>query len=171
MHRYRAIRFLLSATYENSRLYRLARTLWVGTRINFGASFLGRITEIKEQEYVTVLNNSKFIKRLLNVYNAGKDRIINYSKRSELRDLGKEFKDNFVAMPVKMGSIILIATILSNIFFSMLLNKEIGLLGWIIRGFFLSVGLSGLFCNSKWKDMKETSLVIKLINTHCKIQN
>ncbi len=171
MYQYRVIGSLLVATYKNSRVHRLIKAFREGAGINFRYSFLGRVMEIGEQGYLTVFNNSRFVKGLLNVYKMRKGRIINYAGVSEFTNSAKEFKNDFFSIPVKIGSIIVLTTILSNIFFSILLNKGIGLFGWVIRGLFLLVALSGLFCSAKWQDMKDASFVVKFINTHCKIQN
>jgi hypothetical protein len=165
---YRLIESSLAEAYKDSLIYRLIRAFYEGARINLKYSFLGRITQISAE---SCINNSKFIRWLLNAYNTRKESIINYAGASKFANSAKEFKNDFFSLPVKTAGILLIAAVLSNIFFSLLFKKEIGVSGWVIRGLLLLLALSALFCSATWQEIKDTSFILKFINTRCKIQN
>jgi hypothetical protein len=100
----------------------------------------------------------------LRAYKRAADSALSYSKESECMGLIRETKERFFLTPTKIGGACIVATVSANIVFSRLLDKEIGLFGWITRGLFLLVGLSALFCNLKWEDLKKASLVLKLLS-------
>lgn len=107
-----------------------------------------------------LLENSRAVSlfiRLLDVYETCKERTIHYSGTSIVAKLIKKI----YFFPVKTISIILVTVILINIFFSIIFNQGIGLLGWIVRVLFLFIGLGGgVFCNASWQDLKKDSFII-----------
>lgn len=128
-------------------------------------NFLGKAAEeIREENNPEILNNSKFIKWLLDGCRAWKDKAITYSGTSIVVKLIKKI----YFFPVKTISIILVPTILINILFFIKHNEEVGLLGWIIRVLFLFIGLGGVFCNAYWQDLKKGSFIINYMDKHYK---
>ena len=154
---------------KNSVLYTKTKIVFSGMAVIFQNSFLGRITEIKEEDNLKeILGNSRFVKCLLKLCNGWRKRIMEYLKTSFIAKFTVAFKNEFCIFPVKTGSIIVVTAILSNIFFYALfrnaIRNEIGLLGWIIKGMLLFVGLAGLFCEVDLKNLISTSLFLKWIN-------
>ena len=115
-----------------------------------------------------ILNNSKSVKWLLKINNDWRKRIIECSKTSLTIKHATGFKSELYLLPVKTGGIIIVTAILTNVFLYALLKssmqKEIGLLSWIIKGMLLLVGLAGLFCETGLKNLIGTSLFLKWIN-------
>lgn len=95
-----------------------------------------------------ILVNSKLIKRLLSFYNKWKYNLLNYPRIKAVIRLTEKPEKKLYFARIKTIGVIAITAILTNIFFSILLKKEIGPIGWIIRLLFLFVGLAGLFCNA-----------------------
>ena len=138
----------------------------------FRYSFLGRITEIREEGCLKeVLENSRFVKRLLKMRNKYRKRVASVLETGSAGRRIVQFKNELYIFPVKVGSIIIVIAILFNVSFYVLFRntmcKEMGLLGWIIEGILLSMGLVGIFCKAGLIDLMETSLFIKWIN-RCK---
>lgn len=147
--------------YCDSRTYKITGRFWSGTRVVFKYSFLGRVAEISEKISAPALDNSNLAKCPLNLYNMMKLKIADYARTSTSVAALLSAKRDIYVSPVKIGSVIVVIAILINTIFSVLLNKEIVLAGWVIRLIFLFIGLSGLFCNADWEEVKETSFVLK----------
>jgi len=154
----------LNETYKNSQTYRITQGLKNKIKVYFRYSFLGTISEIKENENNIVLEESKIVRYLINSYKKFKLRAISYFDTSIARSSLNELTKELYFSPIKNLSIIIVVAILINIIFSILLKKEIGLLGWFIRIFFLLIGLNGLSSNATWEDIKKTSYFIKQQN-------
>lgn len=137
--------------------------------IIFQYSFLGKITENKEGDNLKeIFENSKFVNWVLRIYNDRKKRVAGYLNTSLTVKHVIGFKNELYVFPVKSVSIIVVTAILFNMAFYALfknsMQKEIGLLGWIIKGMLLLVGLAGLFCEVNLKNLKSSSLFLKWIN-------
>jgi len=118
---------------------------------------------MKKEDNLVTLDNSRFIGYLLGIYRTWKYQILNYSSVSRVMNSAKKVKNGLCILPIKTSSIILVTMILTNIFFSVLFNKEIRLLGWLTRAAFLFLGLGGLFCNVSWNEIKKTSFLLRAI--------
>jgi len=86
-------------------------------------------------------------------------RVIYFLGASKASYLSKELKKEFYAAPVKMGSMILVFSILVNILLSVIFKKEISMLNWIMRGLALFAGLGGFSCQTGWETIKKNSAV------------
>lgn len=165
---YRFMEGWVDRIYKESQTHRLIKISWEGINVNFRYSLLGKITEINNKDNLVILSNSKFVKWFLGVYKTCGERAISYLRinivTSTVMGWIGEAKKELYFLSVKTSSIILVTIISTNIFFSILLSREIGLLGWIIRMSFLFVGLAGLFCNARWKDIMRTSYFIRKMN-------
>jgi len=151
----------LDKVYYDSQTYKIIARFWNGARINFKYSFLGKISEIFGERNIIILDNSMLAKWLLNLYNMWKLKIAGYTKTSRAMSQLVSVKRDIYFSPVKTGSIVVVAAILINIIFSVLLSEKIILIGWIIRLIFLFIGLRGLSCNANWEEVKKTSFVLK----------
>ncbi len=154
--------------YKDSQIFKKYKALSKIIVIVFTESFFGRISEVKEG-YVSraIIDNSKFIRSSLNMYKTCKSRFIK-TETSLAVDLAKEIARKFQSSPMKIISIIAAIAILTNISLALLLHREIGLIRWIANILFLSMALAGLFCNARWLEIKQTSLILKKINKYCK---
>lgn len=80
----------LENLYSNNQTSILIQRLWDKIRICFRYSFLGRITELKEENSLLIWDNSIFFNWLLNKYKILKYKIINYTKTSIVLNLIKK---------------------------------------------------------------------------------
>lgn len=150
--------------YLNSQTYRLINGFWQSIRVSFRFSFLGRITEIREEGNTALLDNSRTVQYLIYFYKRWRDKAIYYLNTSKTVDLTKENKQNFYLLPVKTLSIIVIIAVVTNVTLSIILRRDIGLWGWSMRGLVLFVGLGGLFCDADWSTLKNSSVIFKLVS-------
>ncbi len=155
--------------YKNSLLYAKTEVLFNGIIVILRYSFLGRITEIKEEDNLKeVLESSGFVKWLLKIRGGWGKGIDDCLKTSFIVRHAIRFKNELYVSPVKAWSIIVVTAILSNVFFYALFKnamcKDTGLLSWIIEAILLFVGLAGLFSEAGLKDLISTSLFVKWIN-------
>ena len=160
---YYSIEQRVDEIYKNSRTHRLAERLCYWIKVCFSESFLGRIIDIDiaEKDNLVILKNSRFVKWLLRLYRTWENKVRIYLETSATVNLTKEAKKELYFLPVKTFGIIVVTAVPINIFIAIVLNKEIGLLGWAIRGLLLFVGLGGLFCNATWEDIKRTNFFIR----------
>ena len=163
------VKLYLVRVYNDSHTNKLMNVFWEGAKINFRYSFIVKITEIGLQDYTFILKNSKFVNWLLTLYKTRKLSIINYIRTSDIVNLAITIRKELNIFPVKTGSIIIITALLTNIFFSILLEKKIEMLHWFEQLLILFSGLGIIFCSSRWEETKETSVVINFINRYCKI--
>ncbi len=157
------IKAWLGEVCKDSRIYRLTQTFRSATKICFRYSFLGRFTEAKWDRRFAISENIKTVRCVWVIYRPLQEKLISYSRTSAAIDSAGRIKKELYSSPIKISSIIVVAAILTHIFFSLLLNKEIALLGWVARGLFLFLGLGGLFCNADWQDLRKTSFLLGLI--------
>lgn len=144
--------------YCHSQIYRLLKAYCAKAKICFRYSFLGKMTEAK-QVTPAVLDNSRVVRYLINFYKGWRDAIINYSKVSSTINLIEDTREQFTLSPTKIISIIIVTAILVNLALSIILDKQIGLWGWLMRGLFLFVGVAGLFCQADWQAIKKNSIL------------
>ncbi len=150
----------MNTIYHNSQVFRLAKGFWARIKICFKYSFLGRITETK-QISSRILDNSKLVQHLFNSYKKWKEKIIQLLRFSSTAHLAEDTKKDFFSFPVRTISTILITAVTINVIFSLVLQKEISLWGWLIRGLFLLVAVSGLICKADWQTIKKNSIFFK----------
>lgn len=87
--------------------------------------------------------------------------MIFYLGISSTISLTEDAKEQFVFSPVKMISAIIFTTVVVNTALSFILAKQIGLWGWLMRGLFLFVGISGLSCQADWSTVKKGSVFLR----------
>ena len=150
----------MNTIYHSSQIFRLAEGFWARIKICFKYSFLGRITE-NEQISSEILDNSKLVQHLFNFYKKWKVKIIHLLQFSSTADIAKDTKKDLYSFPVRIISIIGITAITINVFLSLVLQKQIGLWGWIMRGLLLFVAVSALICKAEWQTIKKNSVFLK----------
>ncbi len=160
---YHALELWLDETNKNSYTNKIIQNLSYAVKVYARYSFLGRIAEINREVNIAIFDGSKVIRWSMNLFNKCKYKIITYLKTNIISDSIEELNKDFICFPVRNTSIIMIGAILTNIFFSILLNKEIGLWFLVMRGLFLFIGIAGLTCKAGLQDLINTSFVLKKI--------
>lgn len=166
-HLYRSYSFIVkrvSYIYHNSLTYGFINRFWEKIKICLRYSFLGKITETKQTTSGT-LDNSRVVEHLFKFYNKWKDKIILCFKVSSTIDLAKDAKKDLYFFPVRIISIIVVTAITINVFLSIVLQKQISLWGWLIRGLLLFVSISGIFCKADWLTIKRSSVLLRKMRT------
>ena len=162
-HLYKLISYLnrdLKRVYHNSQTYKVITRFGEKTNLAFKYSFFGRISESKQKNSV-FFNQSRTIQFFINSYKKWKDKIIHSFKASSTIDMVKNTSEQLNFSPTKILGLIGVAAISVNVFLSLVLQKQIGLWGWIIRGLFLFVSVSGLICMADWQTIKKSSIFLK----------
>ena len=147
--------------YYNSHSYRLLKGFWEKIKICFRYSFLGKITAIEQEKAFVSLTHSRTVQYLINFYQRWIDKIINYSRASLTTESAKYTKEEFRLSPMKITSTIVVTAIIVNVALSIVLQKQIGLWGWLLRGLFLFVGVGGISCGADWPTVKRNSAILK----------
>lgn len=159
----------LDGVYKNSQIYIIVKKNWKTIKIYGGYSFLGRITEPKEEKGdIAIVNNSAVVKRLKNLSKKWLYNLVFYFKISKSGNLLEQFKKDFYTLPIKTLTTIIIIVITTNIIFSILLKDEINFLGWILRVSLLFIAYGGLSSYLAWENIKKTSYFIRYMNNSFK---
>lgn len=152
--------------YENIRIKRTGEKLISQVMACFRYSFLNKITEIGGENNIEIIHNSKAVKWIADSYNILTNRIVNYASSSIIMNSTVGVKKELHSLPVKAGGIVVFTAVLSNSFLSLVLHKEVGPWGWIIRVAFLCVAFWGIFCEVSWEELIKTSWLIRNTQTH-----
>lgn len=159
---YSRIEKRLRNIYSNSLTHGLINRFWKKIEICLTFSFLGRITETKQITPV-VVDGSWSVQSLINFYKSWKNKIIQFLKTSSTIDLAKNTKKDLYFFPVRVIGLMVLIAIITDVFLSIILQKHIGLWGWLIRGILTFVAVSGLFCTADWPTVKKNSVFIRKI--------
>lgn len=146
--------------YYNSHTYRLLNELWQKIKICFRYSFLERITE-ERQVNPAILDNSKSAQYLMNLYNKRKKKADFFLRTSLAIMLTGDIKKELYSYPVRILSLSLVAIILINAVFAVILQRQIGLWNFWISILFLLTATAGLSCEADWPTIKESSIFLK----------
>lgn len=130
--------------------------------------FFAGIAEKKLGNVDTSVINSNFLRFVLTKYRIIKDDLLNIVKNSGIGLSLQGLKIGFYFSPVQIGSITLIATILTFLFLSMLFGRELSAAGLTMIIVFLLLSAKGLFCHTGWQELKTGSLFVKILNYHSK---
>lgn len=175
LRRYQDISFALSSCYKNSLIYNLTKSVSSAIKNNSKYSFLGRIAELETKNCFSIFENSisaSFFIRLFLMAHFKSIELKYYLQTSIFVKFFKWIKNKLSMAPAEATGIFVISLIIANIFMTIIFNRRIELIGWVIRGIFLMFGLAGIFCKAGWKDLGKTAYVIKYIfDSSCKNQN
>lgn len=152
----------LNYVYRHSQTAKRLNIFWEKIKVYFRYSFLARLTQIK-QISSAVLDNSRTVQYLTNLYKRYNDKIANLLKASFTFNLARDAKNELYFMPVRIISIIVITAIVANLLLSLVLHKPIILWGWLWRGLFLFVAVSGLFSTVAWPAVERSSIFLWLV--------
>ena len=153
-----AVEEKISSVYLNSFTHRLIARAAESIKVGFKYSVFGRLTEINENVSRNFFETSRTIKILLNWIRNLKNKAMGFSTTSGFVISSRDMKHTFILRPLKVGGIIVITTIMTNLFLSIILQKQITLWGWLMRVLFLFIGIGGLFCNIDWPTLKTSSI-------------
>jgi len=148
---------------QKSLIYKPMPEFWNKVKIYSRYSFLGRASEIKKRDATFIISESRVIGRIRDACNKLKKDFCFYFNASILNTLRGELKNEFYAYPLKAISSIIFVSTFANIFFTILLKKELTILGLIIRALLLFAGLAGLNSNADWRTIQNDSIILKLI--------
>ena len=165
-------RFITDKLYKvflESQTYKLMARFQEGSRVNFRYSFLGKITEIGQGQNYAILETSRAVRRLRELFDKYTDKILNYLKTSVITNSISTLNKNFYLFPVKTASIIIIIVLITNISFAFLLKNEIRLSGWLVYGILLFIACNGLYSKVSLEELAKTSYFIGRLNNSCKI--
>ncbi len=151
----------ISLVYLNSLTHQLIGKTAVLIKTGFRFSIFGRLTELNDGVSRDFFQTSKSTKILLNWLNYFKNWTIRLSVTSNCVTSTKTLRQAFLLSPLKVGSIIVITTIITNLVLLVILQRQITLWGWLMRALLLSIGISGLFCNADWPTLKTSSIFFK----------
>ena len=149
--------------YQDSQTHRLISGFQERMRVCFRFSFLGKISDIKQVGNTAMLENSKTTQYLISFYRKQRDKIIYFLSASKTASLTKETREEFHLSPLKMAGIIVGTAVMINVFLSLVLQRPIPLWGYLMRGLFLFVAASGIFCKADWLTVKSNSIIIRKI--------
>jgi hypothetical protein len=166
LYRKSFMRYLnLKARLYNMNKDSLIYKLFQGLRNNIGVclkySFLGRMVDINNERGKLIFEESSLLKYLIDLFKISRHNIMSSLNSSSINSFLIEFRKDIYLSPLKTLSIILVTTTITNISFSILLKKQIGLFTLIIQGLFLFIGLQCISCNVNWQDLKKTSFILK----------
>lgn len=160
---YLAIENKASFICLNSFIHRLIKDVFEAIKIGFRFSLFGRLTEIEPGISSDFFETSKIIKVVLSWMRNFKDKLTNVSTGSIFFASIIALKSDFSLKPLKAGGIIVIVAVTTNLVLAMILERQLSLVGWVVRGLLLFIGISGLFCNSDWEGIKRTSKINKIL--------
>ena len=149
--------------YKESRSYRFIQESWSKTILCFRYSFLTKIMRAIKKDSPEILENSRFVLWLVQLYINWKKRLIDFLETSMFSRLTEKIKENCLLLPVKTASTVIVAVILINMVFFVLFHKEITVFGWIMRILLFGIAIKGLSCHVKWQDLKSTSFITRKI--------
>jgi len=149
----------LTYLYYNSQIYSFTKGFKEKIKICFIYSYFGKIINEK-QISLKILYSSRVVQYFMNFYKKWKNMITQFLKTSLMVGLAKDTKRQLIFSPVKIISMIVIIAFAVNVFLILVLQKQIGLWGWLIRGLLLFVAISGLFSKADWPTVKRSSVFL-----------
>ena len=144
---------VVTNAYKSSLFLKLKLALQRNHKKYGKADFLTRSTE----ENTEILAGSKIIEIVKNLSRK------HASRRGFLPYL-KENIDKLYLGPFKQISVIMLVAVSANIFFLLILGREITFYGWILRFSSLLVSLCGLSCTVSLKTILESSIFSNLVS-------
>ena len=151
--------------YRFSKTYNTYNNIWGRTRVYFNHSRLRQIFDVKPVPS-GIINNSRFVQYFMSCYRKWKDKPARYIKASSTTAQGKNVLWQLSYSPLLVISIIIIVTILVNIFLSLALHNQISHWGWFVRGLFLFIALIALFCKADWAIVKGNSKILRKLKIY-----
>ncbi|MFH0935359.1 MAG: hypothetical protein V1828_00635 [Candidatus Omnitrophota bacterium] len=154
----------------DSYTFIIIAALWRKIKVYLENSFLGKISQTEGKDNSIILNESKFVRNLLQVLRIMNNKLKEFLKTSIFSQYKKNLKINLSSLPIKSLSIIMIIALLLNVSLFLLFNKKMTFYGWGMQCLLLFMSISGLFCSASWEEIKRTSLILRYINNRCLIR-
>ncbi len=158
---YYSRRLYLGAIYRNSQAHILTANLLGKTKACVAYSFPAQFYSAVRHNNAAILRNTKLI-FLREWYKKIKDRTPRYLKTSAVIGPLNEIKNEINVSKIRMASIFLLAVILTNTAFLLLLKRQISPFSWFFRGISLVAGITGLSAGFNWQKLKAYSLLLKI---------
>ena len=154
-------------SYSRHLIYRLIRRFWYKIKLCFKYSFLGKISETKDNGNMAILEKSKVLRFFVDLYKKWKHQIISSFRISKTDILMREFKHEFALLPIKTVGLVIVIAILTNIIISIFIKQKITLLGYFILALLLFAGFAGINSKAGWPVVKNSSTILKLFSRRC----
>ncbi|MFC1631068.1 hypothetical protein ACFL2I_00775 [Candidatus Omnitrophota bacterium] len=142
-------------------LCRLVNGFYQQSNLYFKASFLGGITEIKEQTRSELANNSRTVHLFKQAARDYSDRLLNLFNNGLVVELVRKTKQSFSLEPIYSTSVMIIVAIDINVVLAFMLKQEITLFGWLIRALILFSAMAAAGSAADWKTAKQNSFLLK----------
>lgn len=149
--------------YKNSQLYKIIGIFASWIKESFIYRIRHRSPEIKEGGNLILLSNSRFIRWLLTVSNACRNKSLDYLNASRIVGSVRRVSKELYLSPLKAANIIIVTAILINVLLALLFKRKIEFLGWFMRACLLSIGVWAISSGAVWEDVKQTSYFMKYI--------
>lgn len=151
----------LSVAYRNSCSCQISRGFRSKIRFYSKNSVFGRHIVSRQTNGHVILGNSYVLKSIFYFYNAFNLQLINYSKKSLGFECLKGLKMELCLFPLRTLSIFMIIVICVNLILSLVLQRHVGVWGYLVRGLLLLVGIPGIYCKAKWPVVRKNSIFLK----------
>lgn len=129
----------------------------------FSYSFLGASPEIKQTGSRVILENSCIIKCLFSFCRKYSARTVDYFHSCLILKTAKDIKSKWNSLSVSTISVFMVISLSFNIAFSLILKKEVGGWGYLMRGLFLFAACAGAFYKELPSDLKANSILLTQI--------
>lgn len=157
------IKIRLVGLYNDSHTDKLIRYFSKGNKNNFKHCFFARISDANLQKYMYILENCRFINWSFALFKTCKLCIINNKRNSVIVNFALGKKEELKNLSVKSGGIIVITSLFTNMFFSILIGKKTEIFELFIQSLILFICFSIIFCTVNWREIKNSSVIVKNI--------
>lgn len=159
----------LKSTILDSRIfriiYKIVNSFLLKIKIYFSDSFFMRIIGINTVNQIasSILENSKSINWFLRTYRILKVWLRHPLQESIFINVFAKTKQESQAVLLELIGLIMAIAILSNTLIAVIFFRNISFWGWILRGIFFSLGLSGVFCRLDWQTIGDKSVLLRFL--------
>lgn len=157
---------LVKFLYRESLICNMKNKFWEGFKNNLKFSFLVRVTEIKKKQRDDfIFKDSTFVKFFARVFMISKEKTNKCLIDSKVFFFTQWLRNEFYFKPVRLIGFTGLTASLINMILSVLLRKNISILGCFIWLSFILLGLCGFISNVEWHDLKRYSFVLSKMNS------
>lgn len=161
----------LTMLFKNSYFYKGSDRFFKVFLICFYGSFIGRVGEVDFVKNCEIINYSKVVGYAGEICRKIIMRLINFLRTSMVYSLNIELNCAFNNITIKSTSFILFISTIVNSLLSVILDKDIAILGWFMRGLFIFAGWQGIYSSINWQDLQKTSFVVKYLFRNYKVND
>ncbi|MFH1593080.1 MAG: hypothetical protein ABID09_00095 [Candidatus Omnitrophota bacterium] len=127
------------------------------------SSLIGKVIEIDRGKGESILSYSLFANRAIRISNSAKRRVTAFFRNSgTLKLIDNSEKILFIESIRILGAIIVIS-VTTNLGLLILLKRDIGFIGAVVRSGFIFAGVSGLLCDASRADIRRSCLSLRFL--------